>query len=69
VIIDYLTEFAEPSSEPKLVLCLKMLLPKQQDAVVVPSPEDCLKLHILERRAQIHADDFGTDCRRERDRG
>jgi hypothetical protein len=69
VIIDYLTEFAEPSSEPKLVLCLEMLLPKQQDAGLVPSLEDCLKLRILKRRAQIHADDFGTDCRREGDRG
>src|SRR5262249_56800136 len=60
---------AKPSSEPSLVRRREMLLPKQQDAVLVPSFKDCLKLHILERRAQIHTDDFGTDCRREGDRG
>ena len=69
MIIDHLAELTEPSGKPKLVLCLEMLIPKQQDAVSVPSLENDPKLRIVERRAQIQPDDFGADRRREGDRG
>ena len=47
MIIDDLAELAEASGEPKLILCLEMLVAKQQDAAAVPGIEDFLKLRIV----------------------
>ena len=69
VIIDHLAELAEALSEAKLILHIEMLVAKEQHAVSVPGIDDVGKLCVDQRCAQINAQDFGPDRRRERDRG